>query len=71
MTTSITDGLFLNLTEQDFQSVRKATTGVLDALENCLKIEDLEFLVGFSSVSATFGNAGQSNYSSWVFDFGE
>ncbi|KAF9262404.1 hypothetical protein L218DRAFT_867659 [Marasmius fiardii PR-910] len=64
LTTSNADGAFVNLTDREFTKVRDATSVVLDSLGSVLSLEDLDFLIAFSSVSALFGNEGQSNYCS-------
>lgn len=66
LTAATSDAFFMNLTTNDFEHVRKATSRVFDALTEVVDVEQWDFLVHFSSVSAVFGNAGQSTYSSCV-----
>ncbi|KAF9468229.1 hypothetical protein BDZ94DRAFT_1294300 [Collybia nuda] len=63
LTTKNADGVFLNLSEQDFATVRRATCDVVESLERVVDFKELGFLVVMSSVSAVFGNGGQANYS--------
>ncbi|KAK0454752.1 hypothetical protein EV421DRAFT_1896666 [Armillaria borealis] len=63
LTAYISDHMFLNMNEEDFYNVRKATSDVLEAFLNTVDTTILDFLVVFSSVSALFGNPGQANYS--------
>ncbi len=57
----ISDGIFLSQTEESFEAVFAPKTGAFEALESAVKIEELDFLITFSSL-ATFGNPGQTNY---------
>ncbi|KAK0504545.1 putative polyketide synthase [Armillaria luteobubalina] len=63
LTAYISDRMFLNMSEEDFYNVRRATSDVLEAFLNTVDPTTLDFLVVFSSVSALFGNPGQANYS--------
>jgi hypothetical protein len=36
--------------------------GAFEVLNNVINMKKLDFLISFSSVSALFGNAGQTNY---------
>jgi hypothetical protein len=64
LTAANADSLFSNMTEEKFSQVYKATVDVMAAfIEAVGDIEKLDHLVMFSTVSALFGNAGQSNYS--------
>lgn len=64
LTASPSDGMFRSLSEEDFQRARHAASGVFHALRATLDVSQLDFLIFFSSVSAVFGNGGQTNYSS-------
>lgn len=62
----ISDHSFLSQTEESFEYVLAPKKGAFEALEIAVpNIEDMDFLVAFSSV-ATFGNAGQTNYARCV-----
>ncbi|KAF8151220.1 hypothetical protein K438DRAFT_1988215 [Mycena galopus ATCC 62051] len=62
MTVASADGIFSNLSSDDFETLRGATSHVWDALKSAVEVTELDFLVVFSSVTAAFGNAGQTNY---------
>ncbi|KAE9386159.1 hypothetical protein BT96DRAFT_928410 [Gymnopus androsaceus JB14] len=58
------DGTFMKLRENDFRKAHEATVQVMKTLFHVVNIAALDFLIFFSSVTAAFGNGGQSNYSS-------
>jgi len=58
----LADGLFRHLTEKDFSTVFAAKIGVLEALEEAVDLELLDFIVSFTSVSGLIGFGGQTNY---------
>ncbi|KAE9394813.1 CurK protein [Gymnopus androsaceus JB14] len=62
LTAVLRDRIFPSLTESDFKEVFAAKTGVFHVLEQVLKLETLDFVVGFSSVSGMTGWQGQANY---------
>jgi len=62
MTLVLSDGLFTSQTEDSIRRVVDAKWGVLKTLDTVAPIQTLDFCVSFSSVSALFGNPGQSNY---------
>lgn len=62
----VSDRTFISQTEESFEAVFAPKKGAFEALESAVpNIEDMEFLITFSSV-ATFGNAGQTNYSRYM-----
>ncbi|KAF5356753.1 hypothetical protein D9756_006516 [Leucocoprinus leucothites] len=58
------DALFLQQSHETIEAVRQSKVGALDVLSSLCDIKSMDFLVGFSSVTALWGNVGQSNYSS-------
>ena len=62
MTLVLSDGLFTNNTEDSIRRVVNAKWDSLTTLDTVAPIQTLDFCVSFSSVSALFGNYGQSNY---------
>ncbi|KAI0749993.1 ketoacyl-synt-domain-containing protein [Daedaleopsis nitida] len=56
------DGLFTTQTREVFDSVFSPKVDALRSLEEAIEISSLDFVVSFSSVSALFGNPGQTNY---------
>ncbi|KAJ3555005.1 hypothetical protein NM688_g2810 [Phlebia brevispora] len=48
--------------EATFEAAFQQTIGTLESLEQATSIDALDFLVAFSSVSGTFGAAGQTSY---------
>ena len=63
MTVVYKDRSFTAHTEETFESTFPAKVKAFQVLEEVVNISELDFLVTFSSVSAMFGNAGQTNYS--------
>ncbi|KAJ7123111.1 hypothetical protein C8R44DRAFT_735702 [Mycena epipterygia] len=62
LTSALSDGTFASLRATDFQSSFTSKISVLETLQRTVDVSSLDFLVAFSSVSGTFGNAGQSAY---------
>ena len=62
MTLVLSDGLFSNQTEDSIRRVVNAKWDALKTLDTIAPIQNLDFCVSFSSVSALIGNLGQSNY---------
>lgn len=62
MTLVLSDGLFINQTEDSIRRVVNAKWGSLTTLDTIVPIQTLDFFVSFSSATALFGNHGQSNY---------
>lgn len=62
LTANIKDKTFHNLTAENFEAAFSSKSGVLEVLSNAVDISTLDFVVGFSSVSGTFGFGGQTNY---------
>jgi acyl transferase domain-containing protein len=59
---NLADKLIENKTEQDFETVYSAKIEGLESLLNCVEINQLDFIVLFSSFVAFYGNPGQSDY---------
>jgi acyl transferase domain-containing protein len=59
---NLADKLISKKTDQDFEKVYNAKVQGLENLLTCVKPEQLEHLVLFSSVSGFYGNIGQSDY---------
>jgi hypothetical protein len=62
MTLQLEDGLFINLTDREFNEVVKNKVESWHTLEAVCNIGSLDFVVGFSSAAALAGSPGQSNY---------
>ena len=62
----LNDRLFVSHTQESFERVFPPKVQAFEVLERVLALNDLDFLVTFSSVSGMFGNAGQTNYATWV-----
>ncbi|KAJ7363860.1 acyl transferase domain-containing protein [Mycena albidolilacea] len=62
LTSTLSDGTFASLRDKDFEHSFVSKISVLETLQRTVNISSLDFLVAFSSVSGTFGNAGQSAY---------
>ncbi|KZT25650.1 ketoacyl-synt-domain-containing protein [Neolentinus lepideus HHB14362 ss-1] len=60
----LADRTFTAQTPETFEAPFPPKVGAFNALERALDINSLDFLITFSSVSAMFGNAGQTNYAS-------
>ncbi|KAG1725077.1 acyl transferase domain-containing protein [Suillus paluster] len=58
----LADGLFSGLSAENFNAPFKPKMGAFEVLYNIIDTNKLDFLISFSSVSALFGNAGQTNY---------
>ena len=56
------DRSFLAQTKETFEASFGPKTGAFEVLEKVAPLDKIDFLVSFSSVSAMFGNAGQTNY---------
>lgn len=63
MTVLLNDRTFTAHTQETFESTFPAKVQAFRVLEEILDINNLEFLVAFSSISGMFGNPGQTNYS--------
>ena len=63
MTVFLNDRTFTAHTQETFESTFPAKVQAFRVLEEVLDINNLEFLVAFSSISGMFGNPGQTNYS--------
>lgn len=59
---NLADKLIENKTEQDFDMVYTTKVKGLENLLRCIPLDQLEYLVLFSSVAGFYGNAGQSDY---------
>ena len=59
---NLADKLISKKTDQDFEKVYNAKVQGLENLLTCVKPQQLEHLVLFSSVSGFYGNIGQSDY---------
>lgn len=60
---ALADRLIENKSERDFETVYSTKIEGLENLLNCVSINQLDFLVLFSSFVAFFGNPGQADYS--------
>ncbi|KAG2142363.1 hypothetical protein DEU56DRAFT_979550 [Suillus clintonianus] len=58
----LADGLFSGLSAEKFNAPFHPKIGAFEVLCNTTDTNKLDFLISFSSVSALFGNAGQTNY---------
>ncbi|KAG1732311.1 hypothetical protein EDB19DRAFT_1912149 [Suillus lakei] len=58
----LADGLFSGLSTGNFNAPFDGKIRAFEVLCNTTDISKLDFLIAFSSVSALFGNAGQTNY---------
>lgn len=58
----LADGLFSGLSTENFNTPFGPKIGAFDVLCHITDTNKLDFLISFSSVSALFGNAGQTNY---------
>ncbi|MEC4814259.1 MAG: SDR family NAD(P)-dependent oxidoreductase [Scytonema sp. PMC 1069.18] len=59
---NLADKLIEKKTEQDFEKVYTAKVKGLENLLTCVKPNQLEYLVLFSSVTGFYGNVGQTDY---------
>ncbi|KAG9309602.1 putative polyketide synthase [Chiua virens] len=59
----LSDASFFDQTEAKFTACHVPKIHAFRALEQCLPLQELDFVIAFSSVS-TFGNIGQTNYAS-------
>ncbi len=59
---NLADKLIEKKTEQDFEKVYTAKVKGLENLLSCVKANQLEYLVLFSSVTGFYGNIGQTDY---------
>jgi hypothetical protein len=64
----LADGLFSGLSTENFNTPFGPKIGAFDVLCHITDTNKLDFLISFSSVSALFGNAGQTNYAAYVFE---
>ena len=58
----LVDRQFVAQTEETFEAAWRPKTGAFHVLEGLVDLDKLDFTIIFSSVSAMFGNAGQTNY---------
>ncbi|KAG2097390.1 hypothetical protein BD769DRAFT_246669 [Suillus cothurnatus] len=58
----LADGLFSGLSAENFDAPFDPKIGAFEVLCHTIDTTKLDFLISFSSVSALFGNAGQTNY---------
>lgn len=58
------DKPFDTQTQESFSRVFASKIGAYNALNQALDVSKLDFLIGFTSISGMFGNAGQTNYAS-------
>ncbi|KAG1902324.1 uncharacterized protein F5891DRAFT_1127654 [Suillus fuscotomentosus] len=58
----LADGFFSGLSVNDFNMPFDPKIGAFEVLCNTIDMKKLDFFISFSSVSALFGNAGQTNY---------
>lgn len=61
------DALFLQQTQDTFDLVRRSKVEAFDVLSSLCDVKALDFFVAFSSITALWGNVGQSNYARYVF----
>ena len=66
LTSSSIDRSYSLLSQDDFAQSHASKSGVFENLRRFVELRELDFMVIFSSVSALFGNAGQTNYCSYV-----
>jgi NAD(P)-dependent dehydrogenase (short-subunit alcohol dehydrogenase family) len=59
---TLADKFIEKKTERDFETVYAAKVKGLENLLDCVALEQLDYLVLFSSVASFFGNAGQTDY---------
>jgi hypothetical protein len=59
---ALIDGLFSRQEASSFDAVFAPKVGAMAALQRSLDVATLDWLITFSSVSAFFGNAGQTSY---------
>ena len=59
---NLADKLIENKTEQDFEKVYDTKIEGLSNLLGCVPVQQLQYLVLFSSVAGFYGNAGQTDY---------
>ena len=58
----LNDRSFAAQTCETFEAPLPPKVDAFEAIEHAYDLDTLDFLVTFSSVSGTFGNAGQTNY---------
>lgn len=61
------DQPFESQSQHSFDNVFAAKVGAYHALSEAVDIDTLEFLVGLTSISGMFGNAGQTNYARFAY----
>jgi hypothetical protein len=62
---TLVDRLFTKQDKTSFELAFAPKVGAMIALECCVDVSSLDFLLSFSSVSALFGNGGQTNYAAY------
>lgn len=60
------DALFLQQTQDSFDLVRRSKVEAFDIISRLYDVKAMDFFVAFSSVTALWGNVGQSNYARCV-----
>lgn len=60
------DALFLQQTQNAFDLVRQSKVEAFDVLSSLCDVKVMDFFVAFSSVTALWGNVGQSNYARYI-----
>ncbi|KZT25643.1 hypothetical protein NEOLEDRAFT_1178119 [Neolentinus lepideus HHB14362 ss-1] len=64
LSAALIDRTFTAQTAETFEAPFPPKVGAFQVLEQAVNVESLDFLITVSSVSAMFGNAGQTNYAS-------
>jgi hypothetical protein len=62
MAVTLIDRLFSRQDAASFDAVFAPKVGAMEVLRQSLDISSLDWVISFSSVSAFFGNAGQTSY---------
>lgn len=65
LSVQLSDGTFAKHSKDTYETPFAAKQGALFALEKCLALKNLDFLISMSSATI-FGNAGQTNYARWA-----
>jgi hypothetical protein len=59
---ALTDKTYAGHSESSYRATFPSKVGAFKIVEKLIDVSSLDFLVAFTSVSALFGNAGQTNY---------